>query len=80
MTYINHHHHHHRRVAAQLDTLIEKGVRHAVLSAFGCGAFMNPAESVARCYRVELEARAEHSDKVVFAIFNPGYGPDNVRS
>ena len=31
----------HRRVAAQLDTLIEKGVRHAVLSAFGAAAHRN---------------------------------------
>ena len=67
----------HKRVAAQLDTLIDKGVRHVVLSAFGCGAFMNPVESVARCYRMELEARAKHFDKVAFAIFHPGYGPDN---
>ena len=40
-----------RRVAAQLDTLIEHGVRHAVLSAFGCGAFLNPADQVARIVR-----------------------------
>ena len=32
-----------KRVSAQLDTLIGKGVRHVVLSAFGCGAFLNPA-------------------------------------
>lgn len=35
-----------RRIAAQLDTLLAAGVRHAVLSAFGCGAFCNPAEEV----------------------------------
>merc|ERR550532_2728604 len=43
-----------RRVEAQLDTLIEHGVRHAVLGAFGCGAFRNPAPAVARCYRRAL--------------------------
>merc|ERR1712187_1061748 len=68
-----------RRINAQLDTLIEKGVRHAVLSAFGCGAFLNPADLVARCYReaLESEGRLKHFDCLAFAIFYPGYGPDN---
>ena len=61
----------------QLDTLIEKGVRHAVLSAFGCGAFMNPAERVAAAYRAELEKRATHFDVIAFGIFHAGYGPNN---
>ncbi len=66
-----------RRVAAQLDTLVEHGVRHAILSAFGCGAFLNPADCVARIYRKELLKRAAHFDVIAFAIFNAGYGPDN---
>lgn len=66
-----------RRIAAQLDTLIDAGVRHAVLSAFGCGAFENPAERVAAMYRDELEARRDAFTLVAFAIFAPGYGPDN---
>jgi hypothetical protein len=66
-----------RRVAAQLDTLIEHGVRHAVLSAFGCGAFLNPADQVARIYRQELLKRATQFDVIAFAIFHAGYGPDN---
>ena len=68
-----------RRVAAQLDTLIEDGVRHAVLSAFGCGAFLNPADQVARIYRQELHKRATHFDVIAFAIFHAGYGPDNFK-
>ena len=66
-----------RRVGAQLDTLINAGVRHAVLSAFGCGAFLNPAGPVAAIYRRELGRRARHFDVVAFGIFNAGYGPDN---
>jgi hypothetical protein len=65
------------KIDAQLDTLIEAGVRHAVLSAFGCGAFANPADQVARLYAQALRARAGSFDCVAFAIFYPGYGPDN---
>lgn len=72
-----------RRVEAQLDTLAEANIRHFVLSAFGCGAFLNPAGDVARCYRQALDRRrkAAPADKrfacAAFAIFDPGYGPDN---
>lgn len=66
-----------RRIAAQLDTLRRHAVRHAVLSAFGCGAFRNPASEVARIYREEITKRATDFSLVVFAIFAPGYGPDN---
>lgn len=65
------------RIDAQLDTLIDAEVRHAVLSAFGCGAFQNPAEAVAEIYRDALAEREGEFACVVFAIFNPGYGPDN---
>ena len=69
-----------RRIAAQLDTLRNHGLRHAVLSAFGCGAFRNPADRVAAIYTDEIAARAEHFDVIAFAIFAPGYGPDNCPS
>jgi hypothetical protein len=66
-----------RRIAAQLDTLIANKIRHAVLSAFGCGAFCNPAEGVANLYRQELDKRRGEFSQIAFAIFDPGYGPDN---
>jgi hypothetical protein len=66
-----------RRIAAQLDTLRARGVRHAVLSAFGCGAFQNPAPQVARIYKDEIDQRREDFSVIAFAIFAPGYGPDN---
>jgi hypothetical protein len=66
-----------RRIAAQLDTLIAHRVRHAVLGAFGCGAFCNPADQVARIYREEIATRAGGFTVIAFAIFAPGYGPDN---
>jgi hypothetical protein len=66
-----------RRIRAQLATLRQAGVRHAVLSAFGCGAFHNPADRVACLYRDALAEEATAFDEIVFAIFAPGYGPDN---
>jgi len=66
-----------RRVRAQLDTLADAGVRHAVLSAFGCGAFMNPAPAIAAVYKAELQRRATDFDVVAFAIYHAGYGPNN---
>ncbi len=66
-----------KRIVAQLETLLANNVKFAVLSAFGCGAFENPASVVAGIYREEIEARSEHFELIAFAIFNPGYGPDN---
>ena len=62
------------RIEAQLETLRQKGLRHAVLSAFGCGAFLNPPSEVARIYSETLRKYADDLDVVVFAIFYPGYG------
>ncbi len=66
-----------RRIAAQLDTLRAHDVRFAVLGAFGCGAFCNPAPEVARLYREQLDLRRTEFALVAFAIFDAGYGPDN---
>lgn len=67
-----------RRIVAQLETLIGRGVRHAVLGASGCGAFRNPADAVASIYAEELLARLEAFDCVAFAIYHAGYGPNNL--
>lgn len=66
-----------KRVAAQLDTCIAAGLRHVVLSAFGCGAFLNPASEVARCYYDAIAQRRDSFDVIAFAIFHAGYGADN---
>jgi hypothetical protein len=67
------------RIAAQLDTLRNHRLRHAVLGAFGCGAFRNPAPRVAQIYRDEIAVREADFAVIAFAIFAPGYGPDNYR-
>jgi len=66
-----------KRIAAQLNTLRDHRVRHAVLGAFGCGAFQNPAHRVAQIYLQEIMAREADFTVIGFAIFVPGYGPDN---
>jgi len=57
------------KIAGQLDTLTQQGQKRAVLSAFGCGAFLNEPEIVARLYKEELEKRIDNFDHVVFAIY-----------
>jgi uncharacterized protein (TIGR02452 family) len=66
-----------RRIDAQLDTLVAGGIRHAVLGAFGCGAFANPAQVVAALYRDSITERWAHFSHIVFAVYDAGYGPDN---
>jgi hypothetical protein len=66
-----------RRVSAQLHTLREHGIRHVVLGAFGCGAFRNPADRVARVYREEIAKRTTDFSVIAFAVFSAGYGPNN---
>ena len=67
----------HHRIAAQLDTLIDHNVRHVVLGASGCGAFMNPTQRIADIYREEIEKRKQNFNVIAFAIYSAGYGPDN---
>ncbi len=66
-----------QQIAAQLDTLRAANQRYAVLGAFGCGAFMNPAAKVARLYREEIDRRRGDFAVIAFAIFAAGYGPGN---
>lgn len=67
------------KIRAQLNTLQKKGIRHVVLSAFGCGAFANPPEEVAKLYKEELEKMPDCFDEVIFAIYNAGYGSNNYQ-
>ena len=63
-----------RKIAAQLDTLIMHGARHAVLSAFGCGVYNNNPAQVAAIYKDELQRRRGSFDCIAFAIVEGG-GP-----
>jgi hypothetical protein len=56
------------RIAAQLDTLIERGIRYVILGAFGCGAFKNDPNIVANAYYKEITKRRTHFDVIQFAM------------
>ncbi len=66
-----------KRIEAQLATLEQKGVQHAVLSAFGCGAFLNPAHEVAQLYREAILRRRDAFELIAFAIYDPGCACNN---
>ena len=65
------------RIAAQLDTLIERGLRCVVLGAFGCGIFKNDPNIVANAYHKEITKRKTHFDVIVFAMAAKSKTEDN---
>ena len=65
-----------KKIKAQFSTLKKNGRRRVILSAFGCGAFKNPPEEVARIYKKEIERVKDNFDHIVFAIYPLG-GDDN---
>lgn len=68
------------RIDAQFRTLVLRGIRHVVLSAFGCGAFKNDASVVASLYKEVLLEYMQNGfffESVVFAVYHAGYGPNN---
>lgn len=58
-----------KRIQVALNTLAYHGVRDAVLSAWGCGAFGHSAEVVAELFDEVLQEHSKDFDNVVFAIF-----------
>jgi hypothetical protein len=66
-----------RRIHAQFETLKKANIRHAILSAFGCGAFHNKPEDVANLYKKYLKIYKNDFDVVVFAIHFAGNGLEN---
>ncbi|MDX2345505.1 MAG: DUF2263 domain-containing protein [Legionella sp.] len=57
-----------QRIAAQLDTLVLNGFKHAILGAWGCGCFNNDPKIVAEIYREEIEKRAEYFTHLLFPV------------
>ena len=66
-----------RRIEAQLHTLQDNRVKYVVLSAFGCGAFKNPPAEIAALFRSVISEMWRDFYVIAFAIFAPGYEPDD---
>lgn len=67
-------------IHAQFKTLMKKGIRHAILGAFGCGAFNNPPLKVAALYKECLMLYKDDFDVIAFPIYFAGNGPTNYAS
>ncbi|MGD9590913.1 MAG: TIGR02452 family protein [Candidatus Berkiella sp.] len=68
------------KIVMQLETALQHGHKHLVLSAFGCGAFGNNPATVAQLYKKVLAyPRYQNAfEHIVFAIVpNPGAKNDN---
>lgn len=63
---------HKRRARKILTSAINNDVKNIVLGAFGCGAFRNNPEIVARAYKEILidEEFAKYFDEIIFAVYS----------
>lgn len=70
-----------RRIRNILETAMQTSAQTLILGAFGCGAFHNPPETVARAFRnVLLQERYRYAfDEVIFAV-RPGKDDTNTRA
>ena len=66
-------------VNAQLNTLTKNKLEYVVLGAFGCGAFNNVPEEVARYYYNKLLEYKAKFKVVVFPIYYAGNGTNNYK-
>ena len=68
-----------KKIIAQLDTLQNKGIKYAMLGAFGCGAFLNPPEIIASIYKEEIDKRMDDFSLIAFSIFQSHEESENYR-
>jgi len=70
------------RIRNVLEAAIDQNVDYLVLGAFGCGAFNNPPELVARVFHQLLveEGYGMYFEKIVFAIKTTGANRSNLNA
>ena len=70
-----------RRIAAVFALGVELGATHLVAGAWGCGAFRNDPQLVARAF-AEVLSRGwkQHFEQIVFAIFAVRRGDPNLEA
>jgi hypothetical protein len=66
-----------KRIHAQFKTLKNNRIRHAILGAFGCGAFKNDPAVVSTLYKKYLTQYRSDFDVIAFPIFYAGSGDMN---
>lgn len=71
---------HLKRAIHMLTVAAHKGADTLVLGAFGCGAFKNNPEVVARAFKTALEVFPKVFDRVVFAVYCPPGGSLNYNT
>lgn len=68
---------HVKRAIHMLTVAASKGASLLVLGAFGCGAFQNNPEIVARAYKTALEVFPDVFDEVIFAVYTSAKDQSN---
>lgn len=68
---------HIKRAIHMLTVAASKGADTLVLGAFGCGAFENNLEVVARAYKVALQEFPKVFKRIEFAVYCPPSGSKN---
>ena len=70
-----------RRLAIVLSACLENGAGVIVLGAWGCGAFRNPPEVVAKAMIDEIRENFNTSFyQIVFAVYCPGKNKENYEA
>ena len=62
------------KIRVQLDNLVANNITHVILGAFGCGAFKNSPEKIAKIYQDLLaqDNYLKHFKNIVIAIKSNG--------
>ena len=71
---------HEHRLERILDVAEAKGAQVLILGAFGCGAFRNPPETVARAAKAVLPGYIRKFDTIEFAVYCPPKNMENYEA
>lgn len=71
---------HKKRAKRILDVAISNNVDVIILGAFGCGAFRNPPEVVAKAYKSILEDYKKYFSTIEFAVYVNSYSYPNFEA
>ena len=68
-----------KRIHRILEISEKKGNDVVILGAFGCGAFSNPPDVVAKAMKNEVEKFRKSFETIEFAVYCPPYDDTNYR-